>query len=494
MSHSTNDLFPVPSSPPSTLIPAQWPGISPESVAALRQVLKDNHDKHHAFFNNQGFHNHSAHRAIAIWALGADAAVIKGGYSKDSSIQLPAFKSPGPVTAANFNDHIGDKTHYNSYLVFFVDAIREEGVAAVVEKYVFSKAANDSPRPRMLDHFLGGLIHPMIHVGYGLEFRLPGMVAQGLAQASVHADFALARIPASFFENSFISSALDQAAARLKSVMLSADAMPGSSGLHTFSILARVLKDPEFGTIADDGEIYATSAERFGETLRKLIDQWQIDTTNAQDVERKIEELSWMNVMIYGIGGWQKGQPFNADFFIMHIVTSSIFLPSFVAYLTPSSQELLLRSYLFVSLTWWIARGRPSLNIAQFFASTKPGPSPAPTSKHAKPHESAVASSEFPNPWLPIIANTVIHPDDHHVKLQRAIVHYGMLYGKREAGREDFKQTELEGAEKLDGSLFIRVAGLTHERLGRVLEGEENNGWERTGFYQSGEKNERYSL
>lgn len=186
----------------------------------------------------------------------------------------------------------------------------------------------------MLDHFLGGLIHPMIHVGYGLEFRLPGMVAQGilyavyiytivltnrvsgLAQASVHADFALARIPASFFENSFISSALDQAAARLKSVMLSADAMPGSSGLHTFSILARVLKDPEFGTIADDGEIYATSAERFGETLRKLIDQWQIDTTNAQDVERKIEELSWMNVMIYGIGGWQKGQPFNADFFM----------------------------------------------------------------------------------------------------------------------------------------------------------------------------------
>jgi len=62
-----------------------------------------------------------------------------------------------------------------------------------------------------------------------------------------------------------------------------------------------------------------------------------------------------------------------------------------------------------------------------------------------------------------------------------------MLYGNREAGRPDFKGTELEGAERLDGSLFIRVAGLTDERLGRVRQGEESKGWSRTGFYQSAE-------
>ena len=99
--------------------------------------------------------------------------------------------------------------------------------------------------------------------------------------------------------------------------MLSEDAKPTSSGLHTFSILARALKDPELGTIGSDepGGIYSSTVKKFGETLKKLVDQWQVDTTNAQDVERKIEELSWMNVMIYGIGGWQEGQAFNADFF-----------------------------------------------------------------------------------------------------------------------------------------------------------------------------------
>lgn len=175
----------------------------------------------------------------------------------------------------------------------------------------------------------------------------------------------------------------------------------------------------------------------------------------------------------------------------MHMVTSSIFLPSFIAYLKPSSQELFLRGYFFVSLGWWIARGRPALNITKFFSATSPQPSSAST---GKPHESALASSNVPNPWFPLIANSVIHPNDHYAKLQRALVHHGMMYGNREAGREDFKGTELEGAEKLDGSLFVRVAGLTDGRLGRVIDGEEGKVWDRTGFYQSGEKKERYSF
>ena len=170
------------------------------------------------------------------------------------------------------------------------------------------------------------------------------------------------------------------------------------------------------------------------------------------------------------------------------MVTSSIFLPSFIAYLTPSSQELLLRGYFFVSLAWWVARGRPALNITKFFSGTNPKPSPALSDKVPKPHQSAVASSNVPNPWLPLIANSVIHPSDHHAKLQRALAHYGTLYGKREARSQDFMGTELEGAEELDGSLFVRVAGLTDERLGRVIDGEEDREWDRTGFYQSGDK------
>ena len=67
--------------------------------------------------------------------------------------------------------------------------------------------------------------------------------------------------------------------------------------------------------VEDEAGIYTPTVKRFGETVKNLVDQWQVDTTNPDDVERKIEELSWMNVMIFGIGGWQKDQPFSPDFF-----------------------------------------------------------------------------------------------------------------------------------------------------------------------------------
>lgn len=34
-----------------------------------------------------------------------------------------------------------------------------------------------------------GLLHPMIHLGYGLEFNQPAIVAEALANAAIHDDF-----------------------------------------------------------------------------------------------------------------------------------------------------------------------------------------------------------------------------------------------------------------------------------------------------------------
>ncbi|OCH85392.1 hypothetical protein OBBRIDRAFT_838996 [Obba rivulosa] len=91
-----------------------------------------------------------------------------------------------------------------------------------------------------------------------------------------------------------------------------------------------------------------------------------------------------------------------------------------------------------------------------------------------------------PNPWLPILQSTLVHPDDHLCKLQRALVHFASLYGARPAGHfAPFANAAapLEGAEVLDGSLFIRVAGLTAARVGWMREGQEDMGWDRHGFF-----------
>jgi hypothetical protein len=165
----------------------------------------------------------------------------------------------------------------------------------------------------------------------------------------------------------------------------------------------------------------------------------------------------------------------------MHLVTSSIFLPSITAYLSPASQNALLRAYLGSSLIWWVARGFPKLDIPGFFSSVFSSPPdnapkshpddstlPAPTSIHAC----------TPNPWLPIIQTTVVHPNEHLCKIQRALAHFAVLYGARVAGQADFNGTELEGADRLDGTLFVRAAAATSKRLGWLREGEKAGMWD----------------
>jgi hypothetical protein len=71
-------------------------------------------------------------------------------------------------------------------LAFFSAKLKEKSnnIQEVCEKYVMSKDANVTPgkngkAPMMLHRFLSGIVHPFIHVGYGAEFSLPGLVAEG---------------------------------------------------------------------------------------------------------------------------------------------------------------------------------------------------------------------------------------------------------------------------------------------------------------------------
>ena len=151
------------------------------------------------------------------------------------------------------------------------------------------------------------------------------------------------------------------------------------------------------------------------------------------------------------------------------MATSSLFLPSVIAYLSPRSQVLLLRGYFSIVLTWWIMRGRPALNIKSFMATTSVEPSVA-----ATPAPKATLTTETtptPNPFLPILQSAITHPNDHLLKGQRTFAHFDSLYGRRPAGY--FKGTELEDAELLDGSLFLRAALLTADYIGWAREGKE---------------------
>ena len=170
----------------------------------------------------------------------------------------------------------------------------------------------------------------------------------------------------------------------------------------------------------------------------------------------------------------------------MHFVTSSLLLSPIFSLLSRKSQELLLRGYFATCLVWYIGHGRPELDIARFFGNAAtlhpipPGPKPTPHKDVSPSSTSPFAIA--PNPWLPIIQSTLTHRDDHLPKLQRALAEYSSRFGSTPAGY--FAGTELKDAELIDGTLFVRVAGLTAGRLGWVREGEPPlpGVWDRRGF------------
>lgn len=79
--------------------------------------------------------------------------------------------------------------YYHAYLDFFSHRLQTQGVASTLEEYLVGTAANlgvdESPlvgtmQQMMLARFFAGIFHPLIHTGYGLEFGLPGIIAEGM--------------------------------------------------------------------------------------------------------------------------------------------------------------------------------------------------------------------------------------------------------------------------------------------------------------------------
>ncbi|EJD01363.1 uncharacterized protein FOMMEDRAFT_111131 [Fomitiporia mediterranea MF3/22] len=492
-------LFPLPT-PPTVVgyAPTHFPGFTSDSAKSLVKLLKENHERFHIFFNEKNFHNHLTHHLYAIYTLGSPPKVLEAAFESHAVYQREAIEPPNEITESNWIEHFDDERYFRAYVAFFTKVIMKSSVDAVLDKYVFATNANwvssitdDKKQPQMVNRLLSGVLHPFIHVGYGIEFDSPGMVVGGLAMACVQrgTDFD-ALLPRSLF-------AADSLTSRLSSALT----LSKPAGTHSFTIVAKMLKDPELapGSVctvprkrgeSEDEIAYRNAVRVFpmmevlgkrGELIRKYAEQWTVNMNDKAEVKAKVDELSFLVTLLYGVAGLQEGKDFNADFFTMHLVTSSLFLHVFIEHLAPHAQSILLHSYLASALVVWVSRGRPVIPIASFFSRTSPNltaPGPHPTPDK----ETLVEDVPTPNAWLALLQSTILHPNEHLPKAQRALAHFAQLYGDRSAGI--FKGTELEDAELLDGTVFVRVAALTMDRHGWLREGQEKGGWDRSGFWE----------
>ncbi|KAG8685474.1 hypothetical protein FRC11_010516 [Ceratobasidium sp. 423] len=447
--------------------PAPSPGITPESTATLRKLLIGDYKSFHVFFSQRGLHNHLSHHLLAAYTLGAPAHVLQEIYDSHSAYQRPAYQSPVPINHNNWTEHLGDEDFYNAYMNFFSVEIKEHGLGSTLEKYVFSHEANwADDQPRMLDRFIAGAFHPIIHFGYAVEFGIDGMAAEGLAQTAVHQ---------CDFENVFDATFFTEAAVAKET---------SKDRVHSFTLLSRILADDRLkaGVVCKKetrlraGEV----ARNAGGILRDYASLWTV-TQDEKDIRAHAEELHWFVTLVFGIAGWKRDRGFRADFFLAHLVTSNIFLSPIISLLKPKHQVDLLRAFMAASFVWFVAEGRPAIDIQGFFQSVTTNPKPSPD------FNSSTTNKQEGNPWYTILMHSVLHPDEHLIKAQRALAYSASLHGLRPKG--SFAHTELRGAETIDGTLFIRTAGLlmgelrwNYEVTRRVDGLDVGNGWDRAGL------------
>jgi hypothetical protein len=200
-------------------------------------------------------------------------------------------------------------------------------------------------RPHLLNRFISGVLHPLIHTGYGIEFGIPGILAEGmrftmriekqfvdvnlvlmagLAQTCVHPASSPMLMVESLFdldEQPKNASAFAQMSSMLPSLSTSQLTTPltaSASETHALTILARVLKDPLFRPRNPD-DIEQSVADVLNDqervdTILRYTAEWLSGA--AEHVEEKLEEIAWLNTLIYGVGGFTKARDFNADFFL----------------------------------------------------------------------------------------------------------------------------------------------------------------------------------
>lgn len=108
--------------------------------------------------------------------MGADTRRLQEIYDYHASYQR---KLPPPVQDLdrdNFRTQLGNREAYTSFLNMFTKEIDEHGMVETIRRWVWSED--------FLARTIGGAYHPLIHLGYALEFNLPGVAAEALAMAA----------------------------------------------------------------------------------------------------------------------------------------------------------------------------------------------------------------------------------------------------------------------------------------------------------------------
>jgi hypothetical protein len=397
------------------------------------------------------------HHLLAAYSLGASKEKLQEIYDDHAKDQRPIPASIGTITRENFKSYLGKAEAYTSFLALFQSEIDKHGAVDTVRRWIWSGD--------FLARTVGGAYHPVIHIGYGLEFGIPGIVAEGLAMSACTESFyskivpdqpdlsSSALVPAQaqvYAENasstvqSYVTQFVDQLSNQISSRLGISDKTTSSTPADRsaaddttknlpdylkenslFTIFSHIRNDPVFDNLfaVDDNMKFKTLLANVAavERIKHYANQWVLEE-NTKSVQNKLQELwSWIAVAL-GSTGMRKDHPgvLKLDFFVMHALTSTEFLHQYVSRVTPSESVSLLHAHLSATMLHYITAGRPDLYVDGFLA-----------------YKSPTRDEKSNNNWLNVFDKALSCKEPHVIKTVRSCAVAQVVYGRHQDAKSN---------------------------------------------------------
>lgn len=363
------------------------PGITPEQAKKASELLQENHEQHHIFFNQNGFHNHIAHHLLTAYALATDPKDLQRHYDANKGYQRSQAPLDHAVVEAlanpdGFAQHLGQERYYHEFLVFFQQQIEASRWQDVINTYLL---ARDERADDLLARLFGGFVHPLIHLGFGVEFAQPAIIAEALAQAAVHSNWMKDLLfPAER------AAAADRDAKPSKPIVQLLDEIHADAALSAA---------PRW---SDGNKLRDGTLGRAGDSMVRHAAQFRVD--DPAELDAKTAEMT-NAVAYYTAGAQRRDKRVMWDFYYMHCVNSSIFFAAFMrqgAWLRDADRVRLLEFKVRTDLAMYASRRSPPILLDEI-------------QDYAPRH---------PSGWDDVFARVRRFEDDGHAsKLVRALAH-----------------------------------------------------------------------
>jgi hypothetical protein len=326
----------------------------------------------------KNFHNHLSHQILTAYALGASSQVLENiGKQYDYLRDKPPHKMD--ITVENWLEHLGHNELWTDYLTFFDKMVKEKGIRTVINEYTLKK--------QMLPRLVSGAFHPLIQLGFGIEFDDPMIVAEGLAGAACHENRFKDIIDQDFWELNQNNDSILDIAQQIKND----NRFDGILSYEDENKLTKILSNKT--------QLIKEYALKFGVTYNNLYD--------------RLKEAHESIILIYAASAQRPDKnSVRLDFFFVHGVTSIYFM-DLIFEIAESKKHcaVLLKAHFAAVLTYYITRGRPHLHPDLLF--------------NYKSREEEVPTL---NPWLYVIDQALRAKDVHVVKTIRSLMKADMKW------------------------------------------------------------------